>query len=223
MNIDEQFNLIAKEYDSKRQIFIPCFEDFYVNTTDFLAGFYNNPNRILDLGAGTGLLSMYWYKNFPDAEFVLDDIAAEMLEVAKHRFDSLSNIKYITDDYYKTFPDGEFDLIISALSIHHLNDEDKEQLFKQIYKKLPQGGMFVNYDQFCFDNKNFSEYADSRWIDTLGKSSLSKHDIELWKERRKLDKECSVKQEINMLKESGFDNPECVYSFQKFSIIAAIK
>ena len=83
--------------------------------------------------------------------------------------------------------------------------------------------MFVNYDQFCFDNKNFSEYTNSRWIDTLDKSSLSKHDIKLWKERRKLDKECSVTKEINMLQESGFDSPECVYSFQKFSVIAAIK
>ena len=29
MNIEEQFNLIAKEYDANRKKFIPCFDEFY--------------------------------------------------------------------------------------------------------------------------------------------------------------------------------------------------
>ncbi|MDD5869168.1 MAG: hypothetical protein PUC74_07275 [Succinatimonas sp.] len=33
MNIEQQFNLVADEYDSKRRFFIPCFDDFYQNTT----------------------------------------------------------------------------------------------------------------------------------------------------------------------------------------------
>ena len=35
MNIQDQFNLIAKEYDENRRKFIPCFEDYYVSTTNF--------------------------------------------------------------------------------------------------------------------------------------------------------------------------------------------
>lgn len=33
MNIQDQFNLIAKEYDENRKKSIPCFEDYYVSTT----------------------------------------------------------------------------------------------------------------------------------------------------------------------------------------------
>lgn len=36
MNIEKQFNLIAEEYDSNRRKFIPCFDDFYKNTTEFI-------------------------------------------------------------------------------------------------------------------------------------------------------------------------------------------
>ena len=36
MNIENQFNLIAAEYDSNRRKFIPCFDDFYKNTTEFI-------------------------------------------------------------------------------------------------------------------------------------------------------------------------------------------
>lgn len=36
MNIEEQFNIIAKEYDVKRKNFIPCFDDYYENTTKLI-------------------------------------------------------------------------------------------------------------------------------------------------------------------------------------------
>lgn len=49
-------------------------------------------------------------------------------------------------DYTKQLPDGKFDAIISALSIHHLDDKQKMELFYRIYEALPSGGFFVNYD-----------------------------------------------------------------------------
>lgn len=223
MNIENQFNLIAKEYDINRRRFIPCFEDFYVNTTELLAKTVKMPKRILDLGAGTGLLSMYWYKTFPNAEFTLDDIAEEMLDGAKKRFAEIENVKFVTDNYCNALPAGDFDLIISALSIHHLEDNEKINLFKAIYDRLPIGGAFINYDQFCFDNKNFSLAVDSAWVNALEKSDLSEKDLQLWKERRKLDRECSAQKEIQMLRETGFKNTECIYSYQKFSVVSAVK
>ena len=34
MNIKEQFNFVAQEYDANRKKFIPCFDDYYENTTN---------------------------------------------------------------------------------------------------------------------------------------------------------------------------------------------
>lgn len=50
MNIEEQFNLIANEYDANRRKFIPCFDDFYKSTTEFISYNINSPRKILDLG-----------------------------------------------------------------------------------------------------------------------------------------------------------------------------
>lgn len=36
MEIEEQFNKIAKEYDENRRKFISCFDEFYLKTTDFI-------------------------------------------------------------------------------------------------------------------------------------------------------------------------------------------
>ena len=223
MDIERQFNLIAKEYDANRRKFIPCFDDYYKNTTDFIASNITEPKRILDLGAGTGLLSYYWYQRFPKSEYVLVDVASDMLKIAEKRFDSLNTVTYQVLDYAKELPQDNFDVIISALSVHHLEHEDKKNLFARIYDKLPNGGIFVNYDQFCAGQSDMNRWFDSYWENQLQNSGLTARDIELWQERRKLDRECSVEQEREMLCQCNFKIVKCVYSYQKFSVIVAIK
>ena len=53
--------------------------------------------------------------------------------------------------------------------------------------------------------------------------SYTDRDIALWKERRKLDKECSVENEVAMLNQCAFSEVKCVYSYHKFSVIIAVK
>lgn len=223
MNIEEQFNKIAREYDANRQKFIPCFEDFYITSTEFIAANIKEPMSVLDLGAGTGLLTSFWYKHFPRSNFVLTDIAEEMLEVARKRFSGCENVSFEISDYTADLPPKSFDAVISALSIHHLTDEEKQKLFPRIYDKLPTGGIFVNYDQFCAEDPATDTWYNSYWENKLCTSGLTENDITLWKERRKLDKECSAEQEIKMLRTAGFDKVSCIYSSQKFSVITAVK
>lgn len=223
MTIEEQFNKIAEEYDQNRRKFIPCFEDFYNTSTDFIAANIKEPNAVLDLGAGTGLLTCYWYKHFPHSRYVLIDIAEEMLDVARKRFSGCENVSFAVSDYTSELPDQSFDAIISALSIHHLTDEDKQKLFLRIYEKLPEGGIFVNCDQFCAEDPATDTWYNSYWENKLYTSGLTENDITLWKERRKLDKECSAEQEIKMLRSAGFKQVSCIYSSQKFSVMTAVK
>lgn len=223
MNIESQFNAIAKEYDVNRRKFIPCFEDYYKNTTAFIASNINVPQSIIDLGAGTGLLSYYWYKHFPKSNYLLVDIADDMLSVARQRFQGIDNVSYQISDYRKELPKNSFDTIISALSIHHLEQAEKEFLFSRIHQMLPKGGTFVNYDQFCAGNNELNIWYDQYWENQLFNSGLTNRDIELWQERRKLDRECSVEEETDMLTRSGFRIVKCIYANQKFAVIMAIK
>lgn len=223
MGIEEQFNIVAKEYDGNRRKFIPCFDDFYGNTTRFIASNIPYPQRVADLGAGTGLLSQFWFGHFPLAEYVLTDVAEEMLDVAKRRFLGKDNVTCIVQDYTDKLPDGLFDVMMSALSVHHLEDEDKMFLFHRIYDRLPENGLFVNYDQFCAGQMEMEKWYNSYWESQLATSGLTKKDITLWLERKKFDRECSVEQEIEMLSRSGFPIVKCVYAYQKFAVIVAKK
>lgn len=101
--------------------------------------------------------------------------------------------------------------------------EDKIKLFARIYDKLPSGGLFVNYDQFCGGQAEISQWYDSYWENQLANSGLTEKDMELWKERRKLDRECSVEEETEMLYRCKFKTVKCIYSYHKFSVMIAIK
>ena len=68
-----------------------------------------------------------------------------------------------------------------------------------------------------------NKWFDSYWEKQLYNSGLTDKDIELWKERRKLDKECSVEKEIEMLHQCSFSDVKCLYSYYKFSVIIAVK
>lgn len=229
MDIKEQFDLIAREYDVNRRRFIPCFEDFYSTSTRLIAQNIPAPKAVLDLGAGTGLLTSYWYRAFPNARFVLADIALEMLDVARQRFAGLSGrapsagVDFAECDFNERLPEGAFDAVISALAIHHLEHPQKFTLFKRIHDALPEGGVFVNYDQFCAGSPRMDAWFNEFWENELLQSDLTARDIELWRERRLLDRECSVESELEMLRKAGFGEVRCVYACHKFAVIAALR
>jgi len=105
----------------------------------------------------------------------------------------------------------------------HLSNSQKKDLFAKLYDKLPENGVFVNYDQFCGGSKFLDKLFNDYWEQELYNTSLSEHDIAMWRERQKLDKECTVVEEIEMLKAAQFKEVSCIYSYHKFSVIIAIK
>lgn len=165
----ERFNATAEEYDSRRRILIPCFDDYYETMVNFLSTVIPEPKSILDLGAGTGLLSKFWLNHYKNSKYTLIDVADQMMEVAKKRFQGLTNFKYIIADYSKNMPKGNFDLISSALSIHHLSEDEKFDLYRKIFEKLPPNGHFVNFDQFNGNSKLLTDSYNNWWFTQIKK------------------------------------------------------
>lgn len=222
-DIEAQFNRIAETYDADRRKFIPCFDAFYNETTELLAAGLTPPKQVLDLGAGTGLLTAYWHEKFPAAAFTLVDLAADMLNVARQRFAACRNFDYLCRDYLVSFPEASFDAVISALSIHHLTDPDKEVLFEKVYDHLPSGGIFVNYDQFCVQSRKVNRWIEASWRSGLYDGRLTEVQLKAWEERSRLDIECTVDQGKVMLRRAGFKDVECIFTNGKFSVIVAVK
>jgi tRNA (cmo5U34)-methyltransferase len=48
-------------------------------------------------------------------------------------------------------PPGPFDLIVSALAVHHLDESEKRSLFRRVHEALRPGGRFVLGDVVTAD------------------------------------------------------------------------
>ncbi|MGZ7136433.1 MAG: class I SAM-dependent methyltransferase, partial [Methanobacterium sp.] len=141
--LKEKFDENAEHYDRIRKLIIPCFDDLYNITKDLAYSKKQSPN-ILDLGAGTGLLTQYLFERYPYSKFTLIDLSEEMLKLAKKRFKGNNHFKYVLEDYLNYDYNDSYDIIVSSLSIHHLKDEDKKKMYKRIYKILNNDGIFLN-------------------------------------------------------------------------------
>src|ERR1700761_8276454 len=143
-----QFHGISAEYEAVRRRVVPDYDAFYGTAVEALGLARREVRRVLDLGAGTGLLSGHVLAAYPDAELTLHDGAAGMLEQARASFGE--RVGYVVADLNDPLPGAEpWDAIGSALPIHHIDDEAKRALFRRIHDGLWAGGVFVNAEQVC--------------------------------------------------------------------------
>ena len=213
-----KFNENASQYDGQRKKLIPCFDDFYSIATSIAETDISNPD-ILDIGAGTGLLSSFILDKFPDANVTLIDMSEKMLDVAKVRFKANPNVTYIIDDYTKYKFDKKYDVIISSLSIHHLAGEEKRQLYHTIYSGLNENGVFINADQVLGGTPYIESSYKRDWKYKVENSGLFKEEILSAYERANLDKMSTLEDQMDWLKDAGFLDVDCVYKYFNFVVL----
>ncbi|MBM7866923.1 methyltransferase domain-containing protein [Heliobacterium gestii] len=213
-----KFDDNARRYDSQRKQLIPCFDDFYGIAVSLAASEKESP-RILDIGAGTGLLSSFLMEKYPKASFTLIDLSEKMLELAKDRFDDNPNVTYLVADYAK-YPFAEpFDLIVSSLSIHHLTDPEKAALYRTINNILNDKGIFINADQVLGSTPYLDKMYVTDWKAKVEASGLSAEAIAASYERLKLDIFAPLADQLNWLKQAGFVDVDCVYKYFNFVVL----
>ena len=222
-HIKNAFDNIAAEYDSQRQYVIPEMDEYY-GAAVWAAESPEQSPAILDIGAGTGLLSALMLQKFPGATLTLMDISENMLAVARQRFSGRKNIRYMANDYSKAELDGPYDIVCSALSIHHLAPEDKHSLFGKIFSALKPGGMFINADQADGETTYFRKKFLDYWNDFLRNGPLNKEKhMEILKRRDTLDRNEKLSVQLHWLQECGFSDVDVVYRNRTFIITVARK
>ncbi|MCK9858670.1 class I SAM-dependent methyltransferase [Paenibacillus sp. ATY16] len=220
LSVKKLFDAIATDYDLQRKQLIPCFEEFYGVALSLVESNSISP-KILDLGAGTGLFSSMVYQKYPNSCFTLVDLSEKMLEGARKRFsgfDQVDNIQFVVADYSNLTFSQSYDIVISSLSIHHLTHAAKKQLFSTVYQILSDGGIFVNADQVEGNNTYTDNYFKSRWLEHISESGLTKESIDASVERRKLDINAKLNDQVKWMEETGFKDVDCMYKYFDFGV-----
>ena len=98
---------------------------------------------ILELGIGTGETAKRVLAAHPDARLTAIDSSEQMLDRARRVVPQVDLRLARLED---PLPDGPFDLVVSALAVHHLDGPDKQDLFRRVAGVLAPGGTFVLAD-----------------------------------------------------------------------------
>jgi tRNA (cmo5U34)-methyltransferase len=97
---------------------------------------------VLDLGSGTGNTLAHVLAHHPTARVVGIDENDSMLEVARAQL-AAYEVELRVADLRDPLPEGPFDLVTSALAVHHLDGPEKAALFRRVADALRPGGRFV--------------------------------------------------------------------------------
>jgi malonyl-CoA O-methyltransferase len=96
------------------------------------------PNRIFDLGCGTGLLTGALCERYPRADLTGVDLAPGMIAFCREAFGEAENLRFLVEDVeHLAIPDG-VDLITSSSTFQWL--ENPPVLLRRILHALAPGG-----------------------------------------------------------------------------------
>jgi tRNA (cmo5U34)-methyltransferase len=214
------FDITAPTYDADRAKLIPCFDAFYRRTTDLIA---HDAKNILDLGAGTGLLSQFVRHWYPNAHIVLADLSEPMIAKARERFAGDANVTFEVTDYTTAPIDGTYDSIVSALSIHHIDDEAKRALFAKIFRALRPGGTFVNAEQVAGPTPALDAVYKSLWLQQVREGGATPQQIADSLYRQQDDRCASVEAQLQWMRDVGFTDADCWFKDNRFAVLAGTR
>jgi tRNA threonylcarbamoyl adenosine modification protein (Sua5/YciO/YrdC/YwlC family) len=135
----DQFHFQAETYGEDIRADIPVYDQLQ---DELAAASGTGGRRILELGTGTGETARRLLERHPDAELVGIDESPSMLEAAAERLAG-PRVDLSVARLQAELPAGPFDLVASALCVHHLDAAEKQNLFGRVQAVLGDGGRFV--------------------------------------------------------------------------------
>lgn len=224
ISVENFYDQLSNEYTSLISKCVPRYDEMLFNLFCYLPeGF--QPQRILDLGCGTGNLTAMILHHFPDAEIHVLDISADILTECKTRFQHHKNIHYHQQDFSALdFPNEHFDLVLSSIAIHHIPDEQKLKLYQKIYQILKTEGIFEFADQTRGATEEIYQKHISRWKEAAFSLGSTQENWDMWMQHQDdHDYHTEVSWHLEKLKSLSFVSVDILWKNIMWAVIYAKK
>lgn len=132
-----------------KRALIPRYETEIL--VDLIINDNSNNKKILDIGTGSGAISLALSKNLKDSKIIGVDISKKAIDLANENKIKLNinNVKFKESDIFSNI-DEKFDIIVS--NPPYINKEDFEKLDNKLYYE-PQNALYGGEDGLYFYKK----------------------------------------------------------------------
>ncbi len=195
-------------------------------------------DTFLDLGCGDGALGRTILDTYPRCTGTFLDFSEHMLDAARQKTGVANDrAHFILQDFgHELWVDSvkdqaPFDVIVSGFAIHHQPDTRKKAVYREIFRLLKPGGLFLNLEHVSSATKWVESITDEVFIDSL----VAFHQNEGTKKTREQiaeefyyrpDKEANilspVEAQCEWLREIGFVNVDCFFKVLEVALFGGM-
>lgn len=221
-----EFDREAAGYDRTARASMPGYSELHRTLVRGIPFVSTRAFRVLELGVGTGALSSLILSEYPHARLTGIDLSPRMIAQARRRLRRFGRRAELRDGRLEDSWDGEYDVVLSALAIHHMTDSGKWRLFRRVYRSLGRGGYFGDGDDHLpedtvFDAQYFRVASDEGVRAT--RKSRWRSPQEVWHEHERFDHPCTLAAETAALVRAGFPHVGVPWQFFGQAVVWAYK
>jgi tRNA (cmo5U34)-methyltransferase len=136
------YDFTLDSYLSMMREAVPGYDNFEEAT---VAATGSDATAILELGTGTGETARAVLDKHPQAHLTTIDGSPRMVRLARENLPA-NRVHVVLGLLEDPLPSGPFDLVVSALAVHHLEGEGKADLYRRVAAVLAPAGRFVLAD-----------------------------------------------------------------------------
>lgn len=223
--VGDFFDLLAGDYTETIERCFPRYREMLWGVLDYLPR-GQQFHSILELGCGTGNLSVLLRKYYPDAKLQLVDISADSLTALQDRLGGPSDDLVFTQQDFELldYPRGSFDLVVSSISIHHLKSAGKQELFAKAFNWLTDDGVLTFADQCAGATDDLYRRHIENWKEISQAAGSTTQEWEMWmKHQNAHDYHDTLTDQISWLRDAGFVTVDCVWRYLLWAVVQARK
>jgi ubiquinone/menaquinone biosynthesis C-methylase UbiE len=215
---------MAESYDSLIHRAVPRYDEMTARLLEFLP---RDARHVLELGCGTGNLSLQLVTALPGATLTLVDGSEEMIELVRSRIgESRSSasrrVEYQVAKFEELdFRPESFDLVVSSISLHHVLD--KAGLYARTHSMMRAGGRLCFADQMRGEPDANHRVNWERWLDFCREPGhCTPDEIEsLLQHAAAHDHYTTLSDHFRLLSGAGFSHIDCVWRNWMWGIVTA--